>query len=217
MGPGSILCIMMLMATGPRPRAVPARVPPQWVAEQEAAAAAAAAAVAVPDAAAGVAFVSTNDLVVSALARLSGDDLVLMAANLRCRVLGLTHSDAGNFETLVPLLSKDTASPAGVRRAVAPGRLQRAGLPTPALPGALAALSTRASVCTNWSSFFRDVALPGSVLQRHLPIAETHAANMESYVVFCPRAGEVGVICLTRNPRITADSLTAAFSPVPEA
>jgi len=198
-----------------------ARVSPQWVMEQKEAAAAAAAASAADAAdadapAGGAGFVSTNDLVVSALARLSGDDLVFMAANLRRRVLDLSHDDAGNYETIVPLLAEDTRSPAGVRRAVAPGRLQRAGRAAPALPGALAALATRASVCTNWSSFYRDVALPGAALQRHLPIAETHAANMESYVVFAPRAGEVEVICLTRNPRITSNSLTAAFSPPPE-
>ena len=214
MGVGSILRIVSLMATGPRPRAVLARVSPQWVVEQKAAAAAAAASV--PNAATTTAFVSTNDLIVSALARLSGDDLILMAANLRNRVLDLTSEDAGNYETLLALLGEDTATPAGVRRAVAPGRLQRAARASPALPGALAAPFTRASVCTNWSSFYRDVALPGSVLQRHLPIAETHAANMESYVIFAPRAGEVEVICLTRNPRITAESLTAAFSPSPK-
>ena len=44
------------------------------------------------------------------------------------------------------------------------------------------------------------------------PLAETHAANMESVVVFAPRAGEVEVICLTRNPRVTPEALAAAFS-----
>jgi hypothetical protein len=223
---GSILRILAHMALGARPRAEQQRVPPAWVAERKRAAAAEVAAAAGAPAqssafaaegprapAPAPAFVSTNDIVVSALARVSGDDLIFMAANLRGRVAGIDRDLAGNFETMVPLLAEDVATPALVRRAVAPGRLHRASLEHGArLPSPLAALFTRACVITNWSSFYRDVAIPGATLVRHLPIAETHSANMESVVVFAPRAGEVEVIWLTRNPRVTPKALAAAFS-----
>jgi len=158
--------------------------------------------------------VSTNDLVVCALARLTRADVVLMAANLRGRVACARGDDAGNYETMVPLLAADAATPALVRAALAPGRLARASAAAgPPLPSGAAAALSSAAVVTNWASFYADVRLPGAALVRHLPVAETHGANMESFVVYAPRAGDVAVVALTRSPRVTAETLGAAFAP----
>ena len=208
---GSITRILCHMACARRPRAVIVGVPRAWVEREKAAWKAERAQVG----AEGAAFVSTNDLVTSAVARVSGDELLLMAANLRGRVAGIGADDAGNYETLVPLLASDCATPSRVRAAIAGGRLHRPSLHTAALPGAAAALLTRAVVITNWASFYRDVQLPRARLVMHLPIAEVHSANMESVVVYAPRSGEVGVIALTRNRRLWGEvggGLAGAFA-----
>ena len=210
--PGSIFRILVDMLFGAPPRAALQRVPAEWVAGEKrrfSSPSPSPAAAAAPE----TPFVSTNDVVMAALARLSGDNLLFMAANLRGRVAGVDRELAGNYETMVPLLPEDVASAACVRRAVAGGRLLRAS-PAAPLPGFFAALlRTRACVVTNWSSFYRDVRLPGAQLLRHLPVAELHSANMESAVVFAPRAGETEVVWLTRNARVTEAAMARAFAP----
>lgn len=79
------------------------------------------------------------------------------------------------------------------------------------LPGPLSSFFASALVITNWASFYRDIVIPGAALVRHLPIAETATANMESAVVFAPRQGEVAVVYLTRNDRVTAQTLAGYF------
>lgn len=217
MSAGSVARILTHMAFARRPRAVVAAVPREWVTREKEKAArrheesvAAAPQQAARAGSGDGGWVSTNDLVTSAVAGVAGVDLLLMAANLRGRVACVGSNDAGNYEMLLPLLRSDIERPEGVRAAVAGGRLQRArGAP---LPGALASAWTRASVITNWASFYRDVALPGAVLKRHLPVAETATAHMESVVIFAPRAGQVGVIALTRSERLTEEALAKAMA-----
>ena len=98
--PGSLFRIVKLLLLGPKIRVGVQRVSSEWVAQRKAAETTAAAAE-------GVAFVSTNDVIMAALARASQDSVVIMAVNLRGRVAGLGHDMAGNYENGIALLRED--------------------------------------------------------------------------------------------------------------
>lgn len=200
LSPASILRAVSTLVLGERLRVLSQPVPPQWVAQQKAAAGAG---------------VSTNDVVTSGLARLTHDDVVFMSLNLRGRAAGIDATLAGNYETSLPYTRDDAATPAAIRASLSsPSRLRRVSdAPLPTGCGSL-----RASICavTNWAGFAREeLRLPGgAVLRRHAPVA-AHFFGPSAYIIFAPRAGEVEVLAVTRNPRVTAAALAAAFAPAP--
>ena len=202
MSPGSLFRIVKLLLLGPKMRVGIQRVSSEWVAQQKAAEMAAAAAE-------GVAFVSTNDVIMAALARASQDAVVIMAVNLRGRVAGLGHDMAGNYENGIAFLREDADAAWKVRRSLSAGRLHR--LSDKPLPGFFESLSRSCgvSLVSIWATFYHDVALPGAVLLKHMPCPSDAIDSfpMCVYVIYAPREGEVEIVLAVRNARITTAAL----------
>ena len=138
----------------------------------------------------GVAFVSTNDCVVSEFCSLLNCDVALMAINFRGKVDGCGDDDVGNYEDLLAYTPRDYASPSLIRRSVTgPSYFRASGAP---LPTNLEHLSATYGAVTNWATFARPLELDG-VQQLHLPLLDWNASTPPSVfgamVIFRPRAG----------------------------
>jgi hypothetical protein len=160
-----------------------------------------------------VPFISTNDALTSWFFREMKSDLNIMVANFRSRepsILGLTEQHVGNYEANVPYFPGDVESPALIRQSIrsADGgfRARRAGSPPTEIPKFSTLIHNKCAIVTNWASFYRDVALQSkgqdNTPKLHLPIMETDGlmtSVWNSGVIFCPRAGEVGMFMITRR------------------
>ena len=165
-----------------------------------------------------VPFISTNDALTSWFFREMNCDTNLMLANFRNRnpsILDLTDDHAGNYEANVPYFPGDFETPGLIRQSIlSPDhefRVRRAGSPATRIPTFWTLLRNRIAIITNWASFYRDVALRAdperedSEISRprlHLPIMEPDGmitSIWDSGVVFCPRAGEIGMLMITRR------------------
>jgi hypothetical protein len=194
-------------------------IDPAWIAQQKEEAAKEA----------GVAFVSTNDLLTSWFFREMHCDINIMVANFRSRkpaILELTDSHAGNYETNIPYFPGDFDDPALVRQSIlGPDnqfRARRAGSPATGIPGFTTLLRNRTAIITNWASFYREVSLPADPMQEnfgpckpalHLPIMESDGlitSVWHNAIVFRPRAGETAMLMITR--RFDSDALAEASS-----
>ena len=101
-----------------------------------------------------------------------------------------------------------------------PANLRRAGSPATKIPGFTTLLRNKSAIITNWASFYRDVALHTDPKREnsetckpslHLPIMEPDGLITSVWnngIVFCPRAGEIGMLMITR--RFDSDALTEA-------
>jgi len=183
-------------------------VDPAWIAQEKARA----------KEEAQVPFISTNDALTSWLFREMKCDTNLMLANFRGRnpsIVGLTDDNVGNYEANVPYFPGDVETPALIRQSIlSPDgefRARRAGSPATRIPTFWTLLRNRVAIITNWASFYRDVTLRAdperadaeiSTPQLHLPIMEPDGmitSIWDSGVVFCPRAGEIGMLMITRR------------------
>jgi hypothetical protein len=188
-------------------------VDPAWVAQEKAQA----------KEAAQVPFVSTNDALTSWFFREMKCDTNIMVANFRSRepaILDLTDQHAGNYEANVPYFPGDVETPALIRQSILGPerqfRARRAGLPRTAVPGLSTLLRNRTAIITNWASFHRDVTLRADSEQAdsetyrpglHLPVMEPNGLITSVWhngIVFCPRAGELGMLMITRRFDIDA-------------
>jgi len=157
----------------------------------------------------GVDFVSTNDLVTSWWFRspIKGTRKPLMscmAVNFRNRAEGCNEDDAGNYEGILNYLMGDVETPARIRKSLQGGIYHRAGSLRVPLPTTWESIrSPGYSICTNWSSFDRGMALPGCSTDLHFPLFGNAGlpSNWRLCVVFRPRAGEVAVY-LSGHPHL---------------
>jgi hypothetical protein len=134
-----------------------------------------------------------------------------MVANFRSRepsVLSLTNIHAGNYEANIPYFKGDVESPALIRQSISTGdgsfRAKRAG--GSALPGIMTLLKNRASIVSNWATFYTDLNLrkDGELLppKLHFPIMESDgiiSSIWNSAILFRPRAEELAVLVISRN------------------
>ena len=183
-------------------------VDPAWIAQEKATA----------KEEALVPFISTNDALTSWFFREMNCDTNLMLGNFRNRkpsILDLTDDHAGNYEANVPYFPGDFETPGLIRQSIlSPDhefRARRAGSPATRIPTFWTLLRNRIAIITNWASFYRDVALRAdperedSEISRprlHLPIMEPDGmitSIWDSGVVFCPRAGEIGMLMITQR------------------
>eukprot|EP00500_Bicosoecida_sp_ms1_P011866 CAMPEP_0203830648 /NCGR_PEP_ID=MMETSP0115-20131106/66466_1 /ASSEMBLY_ACC=CAM_ASM_000227 /TAXON_ID=33651 /ORGANISM="Bicosoecid sp, Strain ms1" /LENGTH=484 /DNA_ID=CAMNT_0050739709 /DNA_START=86 /DNA_END=1536 /DNA_ORIENTATION=- len=160
----------------------------------------------------GVKFVSTNDVVTSAVGRLLRARLLVMAINFRRRLRDVEEVDAGNYEGSLVFNPEDYQSPALIRKALVAGARGAGGptfvrassgdgdtKPTP-LPSGCELLHCRIAMVTNWATFARDVEVEGHRQELHMPVLETSGVGvpLEMVVLWRPREGQVGVAFLTR-------------------
>jgi hypothetical protein len=174
-----------------------------------------------------VPFVSSNDVLTSWFFREMQCDINIMVANFRSRkpaILGLTDYHAGNYEANIPYFPGDFDEPALIRQSILDPvnqfRARRAGSPATKIPGFTTLLRNKTAIITNWASFYRDVALHTDPMREktetckpslHLPIMEPDGLITSVWhngIVFCPRAGEIGMLMITR--RFDSDALTEA-------
>lgn len=209
--PGSIIRIISLMIAGPRQRYFMNIIPNSWASQQKK--------TAVIDATAAgraVEFVSTNDCIMSALAKVSKDRVILMAVNLRGRVAGLEIKKdlAGNYEFGMPFCTEDLDEAWKVRVAISSPHL--CSMSMKSFPGFCESMSWNCgvSLVTNWATFYHDVELPKSTMIRHMPAPLRYTSSMPLcvYIIFAPREGELEFCACVRTPNVTAKALTEAFS-----
>ena len=209
--PGSLLRIISLFVAGPRQRYFMNIVPTSWATQQKKKAVIAATDAGIKT----VSYVSTNDCIMSALANVNRDKVVLMAVNLRGRVPGLEIEKdlAGNYEQALPFLFEDVDYAWKVREAISSSHLCR--ISKKSLPGFCESSSWNCgvSLVTNWATFYHDVEFPKASLIRHMPAPplDTSKVPMCVYIIFSPREGELEFCACVRNSNVTSKSLTEAF------
>lgn len=117
-----------------------------------------------------VPFVSTNDVITSAVCKASGSFLAMMAVNFRGRVEELDDRDAGNYQNVIPYRSEDYQTPALIRSSINP--LRRAALPATSIPSFWEFASSRTPLMnvTNWATFHKGVRLDSCNEVQHFPI-----------------------------------------------
>lgn len=153
----------------------------------------------------GIPFVSTNDVLTSAIGRQVGADILIMAINFRGRMPFLQGTDAGNYESGIIYRADDYASPALIRKSLlgANGgtRIVRAARAPPTrLPHSLAACVGRRGMITNWSTFAAEdgIVLEGCEQTLHLPFYALSAVPHDVAVIFSPQPRRLGVLLFTR-------------------
>ena len=120
----------------------------KWIEEQKKAFAATKAAGSAE--AAGVEFVSTNDIITAWHNKICRTDLSLMSINCRKRVPSFTDTMAGNYEnSIIYNTPEDSHTPAAVRRSLECFRSASYTMPSP-----LKTVLWNGSIVTNWSSFY---------------------------------------------------------------
>ena len=158
------------------------------------------------EAAVGVAYVSTNDCLVSDVLRLLGCDVALMAANFRGRVDGCGDDDVGNYEDLIAFTPSDYATPALVRKAIAAPPLLRET--RAALPTNVGHLGATYGAVTNWATFAKPLEIPGGDQDLHLPLFDwnqsTPASCFGAMVIFRPSEGATAAFVAGRRDFVDA-------------
>ena len=150
------------------------------------------------------AFVSTNDLLVAAWAKLTRAQLLEMPINLRNRLPGIGDADAGNYEYVVFYQEEDCLRPGQIRKSISatPGRYMRCGQDPPRpLRSGWGLARARYALITNWATFARGLDLPGCEQRLHLPFFNSTEAPCEMAFVFRATATETGVLMLSRHLR----------------
>jgi len=143
-----------------------------WVAQQKLGAAAA-----------DVPHLTTNDILVSEIFRLSGCSSGNMAVNLRGRMndVYLDSSHAGNYVQTLHYFPDEFATPAGIRRPLC----NKMRTSRPEYLSIAARLWPNESVVTNWASLYQDAALPGCKQIMHMPLLTLPAAVLSNPVNAC--------------------------------
>lgn len=199
---GATAGVLRTLLLSPRAQAMRADVSADWVAKEKARACAGN----------GAAFVSTNDVVTSALLRALRCDVGLMSVNFRGRAAPRAD-DAGNYEALVGYNSCDYTTPALLRSSLQhPGGGVRRVEGGRQLPGGLAAATCRVGLVSTWATFFTELVLPGGArLRHHLPIIDTCAVPFADIaILFRPSPSALAVLLLSRS--LTQAQLVCAMS-----
>ncbi len=149
-------------------------------------------------AAAGVDFVSTNDILSSSFARATGSRICIMAVNLRSWIKDIASNDAGNYAGGLLFDDETCARPANIRKAF------QTGLPIPTtakpFPKFGEALRCKLSLISSWSDFQESHDLEGCEQRLHLPLYDAKAAfPLDTAVIFKAKPEKLAVIYFTKT------------------
>lgn len=149
------------------------------------------------------AFVSTNDLLTAAWAKLTRAQLLEMAINCRNRLPGISDTDSGNYEWVIFYQEEDCLRPGQIRKSLsAPGKYMRCGQDPPRpLRSGCSLVRARYALITNWATFAQGLDLPGCEQRLHMPFFNLAEVPAEVAIVFRATSEETGVIMLTRKLR----------------
>jgi len=151
--------------------------------------------------AAGLPFVSTNDVLTSWLLRRASTSRGLMAVNWRNRLEGHTHLHAGNYENFILYDEEDYATPGMIRKSLSLSSSSdscsyKRVVTKETFPSFWNVVSTKFSLVTNWSSFAMPNIIEGCVEDLHFPLVLPDAVPFPMFVVFRAGAGKLG-LCYT--------------------
>jgi hypothetical protein len=146
-------------------------------------------------------FLSKNDIITSWFFQYTLCSMGMMVANLRSRKSYLTDQYAGNYLGRVMFYAVRMYLPATIRE-------YASRLSTPQSDDASAAqlLGLNLSIVTNWTSFYRDVQLPGCTQRLHLPVFEMGALPLRNCLVLFQATKEKTGMLLWLRPHLL-DSL----------
>ncbi|CAE8690745.1 unnamed protein product [Polarella glacialis] len=206
---GAMLGIARTLLLERAPRVLQAAVPEAWVANEKAKEALRRQVMGEKT----PTFVSTNDLLTSALMTLTGCQVGLMAVNFRGRLPPLSSDWAGNYGSVVAYRGEqDFGSSSHIRRSLQrPGGGVRRVHGERPLPGFAASLAARVTLVTSWATFHSDLILPKAALKHHLPLVDPVTVPMTHCAfIFRPRAGCLAVLVLSHS--LTQSQLEQALS-----
>jgi len=142
--------------------------------------------------------VSTNDILTSHLLQQSRFGYGYMSINLRNRGLGANESNAGNYVHRVHLAPENFLCPEGVRKSLS-------GPQTSAPLGWWESMTTRHGLVSNWSHFFQEVFLPGSLHVAHMPVLPYPHPGFGLILIFKPTRHKLAVYYMIRDREAFAD------------
>jgi hypothetical protein len=146
----------------------------------------------------GVKFVSSNDVLVSELAKLTGVRLWMMAMNFRGRVDGIDMDLAGNYESCLWLDKGVYSSPATIRKILRDGPPFKAH--SEPLPSTWECItSAQLGNCSSWAFSKEELAIGEATQQLHIPLIPTGAIPFESVCMFYPSKGKLAVMILSKR------------------
>lgn len=144
-----------------------------------------------------VKFVSSNDVLVSTMAKVTDARLFGEAIQFRGKVGGLDACDAGNYESLLWLDKEVYARPAKLRKMMTDGPPYKGrGYP---LPGTWESLNANFGVMTNWAGFSGPLVFGGCEAELHLPLVPLGVIPFENACVFRPNKDKLAVMYFTKR------------------
>jgi len=143
-----------------------------------------------------VPFVSANDILTSWFAKRNKCDYAMMAINFRDRLLDLSASHAGNYESVVAYWPDEFETPAGVRKALTTPKSFKAGRED--VPSFCQTYKASLGMTTNWSGFAKELALPDCTQTLHLPLFETMGV-IQAMIIFRPTPDKLAFMIADRK------------------
>jgi len=155
---------------------------------------------------AGVPFVSSNDVLTSAIMRAAGMSLSWMAINGRGRQQDLHNNLAGNYEDNLMYRPADYQSPALIRASLKSKSknrlaLRRAAEPATEMPPPAADLEGgETCFVSNWAGFAAEVHIPAAVHIVHVPLTDPSSQMplAEFGVIYAPGDNRLGIVTQLR-------------------
>jgi hypothetical protein len=164
-----------------------------------------------------VPFISTNDALTSWFFCRMESDMNIMVANFRSRqpsILNLEDHHAGNYEANLPFFQGDVETPALIRQSIRDHggafRAKRSGSPPTQIPSFWTLLKNKASIISNWATFYCDVILEDNDQTNrevrkprlHFPIMEPDGlitSVWNNAILFRPGTGRLAILMITRR------------------
>ena len=174
-----------------------------------------------------VAFVSTNDVIVSWLFNFNKKaDYLVVAADLRERLSGLKKFErggedsadflAGNYVVTPTLRSKDVKTPAAVRKGFQDIFNKKTnGEGYLDIPTAKELMKYNTGMSTNWCKFYKSVKIPGLKLEMCLPhqpiklekFMGIYPCVEEGVIIFKMNDNDIGMLISAGSGRLTTEKI----------
>jgi len=147
------------------------------------------------EAAKGVPFVSTNDIITSAFFNAANISFGGMATNCRGRVSEIHERLAGNYANGISYRKADFCTPSLIRKSLQ--TMRRASSPPTTLPNWVELVKGRFGIISNWSTFYKDVNIPNAKLIMHYPLLFGNPPSVPGKaiaILFRPQEGRLALL-----------------------
>jgi hypothetical protein len=153
-------------------------------------------------------FLSSNDIIAALFFKHSYDEFSLMLLNFRNRIKSLTDNMAGNYESYLPYDREEGTNPNAIRESVQALRTKG-----DFIPSAWQSFRSRCAVTSNWSTFYADVVLPGTVIDAHMPAMDpTETVLYDLVIIFTIAGKRQGVLYCGRS--YTAEQFATTYAEI---